>query len=146
MGVSQWHSSHVGIVRNLATNNISPQFHCVYDDFFETVHADDKEVPSQWDEFLTFQTTKSEYDNEDYVPELSDEWLNEMDLANCIQRRMERKSQQALPSRKGVNPTSTIDAAAPNLPFATKKPSPTREPSHAPSIEPAPDPTPCLPT
>jgi hypothetical protein len=39
MGSSSLHASTVGLIRNLRTNHISPQFHVVYDDLFETVHA-----------------------------------------------------------------------------------------------------------
>ena len=45
MGHSPLHASTVGLVRNLKTENISPQFHVVYDDFFETVHSSDAEAP-----------------------------------------------------------------------------------------------------
>ena len=38
MGVSPLHASTVGLILNPNTNRISPQFHCVYDDYFETVH------------------------------------------------------------------------------------------------------------
>ena len=42
VGASPNHASSVGLVRNLRTNNISPQYHLVYDDFFETVHSRDR--------------------------------------------------------------------------------------------------------
>ena len=122
---------------------------------FGTVHADDLEVPKQWDEFLTFQTTKSEYDDEDYVPELSDEWLSEPDLAERRQRPMERKSNnrplnpspqrenpssQREPNRAPeVNPTAGYDAASSQH---SPAPSPTNEPSHTPPPGPEPDPQP----
>ena len=37
LGFSKEHSTTVGLVRNLASGKISPQFHCVYDDLFHTV-------------------------------------------------------------------------------------------------------------
>ena len=37
LGFSEEHSSLVGTVRNLTTGYISPQFHLVYDDLYETV-------------------------------------------------------------------------------------------------------------
>ena len=39
LGASPLHASTVGLARNLHTGNISSQFHVVYNDFFETVHA-----------------------------------------------------------------------------------------------------------
>lgn len=38
MGLSPLHASTVGVVRNLKTGRLSPQYHVVYDDKFETVH------------------------------------------------------------------------------------------------------------
>ena len=38
MGISPMHANTVGLVRNLKTGRISPQYHLVYDDNFQTVH------------------------------------------------------------------------------------------------------------
>ena len=38
---SHLHSITVGLVRNLQTGNIIPQFNFVFDDYFETVNAGD---------------------------------------------------------------------------------------------------------
>ena len=40
IGFSHEHSSTVGLILNLRTGNISPQYHVVYDERFETVTAD----------------------------------------------------------------------------------------------------------
>ena len=45
MGTSPLHASTVGLIRNPRTNRLSPQFHCVYDDNFETVHSNDPNTP-----------------------------------------------------------------------------------------------------
>lgn len=37
LGFSPYHSTTIGLIRNLRTNNISPQYHVVYDDSFVTV-------------------------------------------------------------------------------------------------------------
>ena len=37
MGFSKMHSTKVGLVLNLLTGSISPQFHVVFDDMFSTV-------------------------------------------------------------------------------------------------------------
>ena len=65
LGVILYHASTVGTVRNLRTENISPQFHCVYDDFFETVNSTPEEEPKVWPELITFQGYLSEIDDED---------------------------------------------------------------------------------
>ena len=42
------HSTDVPLILNTTTGNVSPQYHCVYDDVFETVRRDAKSVPSLW--------------------------------------------------------------------------------------------------
>ena len=37
VGVSPQHSSTIGCILNIATGNVSPQYHVVYDDLFTTV-------------------------------------------------------------------------------------------------------------
>jgi hypothetical protein len=49
-GFSKLHSSQVPIVMNADTGKISPQFHVIFDDKFETVVsiASDKSLSEQW--------------------------------------------------------------------------------------------------
>ena len=42
VGWSTLHASNVALVRNLNTGRISPQFHVVFDNWFETVTVDDE--------------------------------------------------------------------------------------------------------
>ena len=130
VGFSPLHSSHVGLIRHLKTNNISPQFHVVYDDYFETVHADENEVPPQWDEFLTLQSRPAEYDDVDYMPDLSDEWVDDATLQARRQRRMERKETA---QRPGDHPPMSADNAEAENEFV---------PDIPPEPDPAPTPTP----
>jgi transposase InsO family protein len=37
LGVSTKHASNIGLIKNIATGYVSPQFHTIYDDFFSTV-------------------------------------------------------------------------------------------------------------
>ena len=76
VGDSPLHASTVGLVRNLKTNNISPQYHVVYDSYFETVHSDSLTPPEVWDELLIFNRYQANFDENEYVPELSNEWLS----------------------------------------------------------------------
>ena len=39
LGFSTQHSTTIGLIRNLTTNHISPQFHVVHDELFHTVHS-----------------------------------------------------------------------------------------------------------
>jgi hypothetical protein len=126
VGVSPLHTSHVGLVRHLSTNNISPQFHVVYDDYFEAVHADEHEAPPQWTDFLTFQQTSNEYDDDAFFPELSDEWVDDATLHSRKQRRMERKRQ----NRDEVNPAQPLtEEQQPDIP---PDPDPTNAPTRVP--------------
>jgi hypothetical protein len=50
VGVSPLHASNVGLILNPNTNRLSPQFHCVYDDYFETVHHSNEKPPPMWED------------------------------------------------------------------------------------------------
>ena len=54
MGWSSLHASNVALVRHLTTNHISPQFHVIFDNWFETIMVEDSlsEVP-EWDVMFT---------------------------------------------------------------------------------------------
>ena len=80
VGISPLHSSTVGLVRNLRTGNISPQFHLVFDDWFETLHATANKEPNIWQELIQLQTFANDFDDKQYVPELGKEWLNQEEL------------------------------------------------------------------
>ncbi len=82
VGVSALHASSVGLIRNLRTNNISPQFHIVYDSHFETVHSSDTTPPPVWDELIVFNRDMANFDEDQYVPELTDEWLSTKEIAD----------------------------------------------------------------
>ena len=70
MGKSPLQASTVGLIRNLRTHNISPQFHVVYEDAFETVHSGDDVTPDSWPDLLILTRFKSDYDESNFVPEL----------------------------------------------------------------------------
>ena len=76
------HASSVGLIRNLRTNNISPQFHIIYDSHFETVHSNDATPPAVWDELIVFNRDMANFEEDQYVPELSDEWLSTEEVVN----------------------------------------------------------------
>ena len=75
----------------MRTGNISPQFHIVYNDYFETVHASPDKEPEVWPEFIVFQSFRSdiEEDNENNSYELEDQWLSP--------EEMDQKREQCLP-------------------------------------------------
>jgi hypothetical protein len=93
MGFSPLHASSVALTRNLTTGNISPQFHVVYDDFFETMHTNDDNPPDVWSDLVIVQTYRAHLDDDapESIPELSDEWLNPSELANRRRHLLKRK-------------------------------------------------------
>jgi hypothetical protein len=93
MGAFPLHASTVGLIRNLCTNHISPQFHVLYDDLFETVHASASKAPASWSDLFTFIRFKSDYGDADFVPTLPDEWLTPVELSQRQQQEQAQRSQ-----------------------------------------------------
>ena len=53
LGVSKHHSSTVHLILNPETGNISPQYHCIFDDTFSTVWSDGLFDHNIWESLLT---------------------------------------------------------------------------------------------
>ena len=102
LGASPLHASTVGLVRNLYTGHISPQFHVVYDDFFETVHATAEQEPTEWPELITFQSYRLKTDDDTYVSQLDKEWLSpeELTLWQIEQAERRERGDNKLPSEQ----------------------------------------------
>ena len=79
---SLYHSSTIGLIRNLRTGNISPQFHVLYDDYFETVFSSPEQEPDSWEKIVVFQSFRSslEEDDEFLNYDLDPEWLTDTEL------------------------------------------------------------------
>jgi hypothetical protein len=75
------------MVRTLQTGSITPQYHLVFDDFFETVFSDGEQEPSVWPELVTFQSFANDFDDKGYHPELANEWLNPDELQERVTRQ-----------------------------------------------------------
>ena len=67
---SKLHSSTVGLVMNLNSKRVSPQYHVVYDDEFQTTYAPEEHKPATWD---TLFSRRILYTNEPF--DLSPEWM-----------------------------------------------------------------------
>ena len=114
VGASPVHASTVGLIRHLTTENISPQFHCVYDDFFETIDSTDEQEPAVWPELVVVQSFRSEFNDEDYVPQLPDEWLTPAELEAKYprapsQREMSRGIGAEAPRPPTETPNNTVE-------------------------------------
>ena len=82
LGWSPLHASNVALVRNLKTGYISPQFHLIFDNWFETVVTDDSEdPPAIWEVLVTNSYFRSNLDPDDLNNlDLGDEWLSADEL------------------------------------------------------------------
>ena len=79
VGFSKDHSSSVALILNHRTGKISPQFHCVFDNFFQTVCgvADANEInlnAIDWDYFIELTGTDKFFEDSDDPPPLHHDW------------------------------------------------------------------------
>jgi hypothetical protein len=72
MGASPLHASTVALTRNLQTGSITPQFHVVFDDFFETVYSDASKPPPNWEELIIFNSFRADINEDSNIPELTE--------------------------------------------------------------------------
>ena len=92
LGFSPFHSSTVGLVLNLQTKSISPQWHIVVDDGFTTVFRNDDTAVPTWEKLLTTRGARLRHQVDDEVDyDLSDEWLTEEERISRDQDRRRRQ-------------------------------------------------------
>ena len=101
LGYSNDHSSLVANVRHLKTGHVSPQYHCVFDDRFETVFSTgenqavtDAITDLLWDSSRELYA-KNEYDKDDLLvyepPPLEEIWLDEDERVEARKRRFKQR-------------------------------------------------------
>ena len=119
MGASTMHASTVGLVRNLQSGSITAQFHCVYDDFFETVHSGPEQEPPAWEHLVTFERFRNELEP-DSEPDLSDDWLSPEELHDRRQQQADHHGRRQQEGHTNMDPgthnDSPIDALADGTP------------------------------
>ena len=135
LGYSDEHSSLVANIRHLGTGHVSPQYHCVFDDLFQTVFSDGDNQPvvdaicnNLWDNNRE-QYAEEEYDADGMLvyqpPPLDEVWLSEPDRRERKdrlrkqqqrRRRIEQDLIDALPSQL------TPPSSAPALPTNSRPP------------------------
>ena len=71
LGISKRHSSNVPQVLHLSTGAIPPQYHVVFDDYFQTVSSTEVDVSQSWKNLFTY-LTQQWFDEEDLNEEVSD--------------------------------------------------------------------------
>ena len=85
VGVSPLHAENVALVRNLSSGFLSPQFHVVFDDWFETCYSSADQIPPTWEDMCIFDRFETVFDQVDKdgkpiaPPPLANEWLSPND-------------------------------------------------------------------
>ena len=102
LGFSEEHSTLVGNVRHLKTGHVSPQYHCVFDDLFETVFASapNKEVLFEAISNLLWENNRELYAEDEFdnggnliytPPPLDNVWLTEPERRDRNARLKEQR-------------------------------------------------------
>jgi len=135
VGYSPLHASSVGMIRNLNTHYVSPQFHVMYDDFFETVHSTEGSPPSPeiWERLYTFNRSQVDWDIE--PPDLAVEWLSPGERHARRAKQQENHRGPTVPRGSSAQrePDGTTEGATPAI---------SQEDVQAPLVEEAPAPSP----
>ena len=101
MGWSSSHAASVAVVRNLMTGNLSPQFHVVFDPWFETVSEQGDDItPATWDVLVTNYRHENEFDSEDLSDRhLHDDWLSKEELLEKRTQEAQKRASMMRPKR-----------------------------------------------
>ena len=125
LGVSPYHSQKsVGLIRNLTTHRVSPQFHVVYDAQFSTTLATEEEPPSTWADLVRYSRIQNPVETKEgdphYIPyKLHNEWLDEEER---LTRREEETRQQLNEERKSIIRSVKKDLNVEEDPWKAKPP------------------------
>ncbi len=89
LGFSKEHSSSIGLIRNLRTGFVTPQYHVVYDEVFSTVAADEVVLDDfAWQNLLLTgrdHALQGENLPDDQLPPLHEDWLTDAERRGPIQ-------------------------------------------------------------
>ena len=130
LGVSPSHSSTVGLILNIATGYVSPQYHVVYDDLFssvpnaETGGALQPDVfhGSFWDQLVASGLERlddGDYADEPDPPPLHHDWMTNDELDALQRQRNDAERVNALPLPPALPPAPPLPpegAPAPLVP------------------------------
>ena len=143
LGRSREHAGSVGLIRNLKTGGVSPQFNVVYDDQFTTVGSDitrdNIPVPEGFDELLKYSR---EYllDPEDIgKPKSHVDKVLDVERVDNIDKASRKKKVSFAPEGVKTEDNSASDTV--QQPAAEQEQEPRAQPSAQPSNEPASIPT-----
>jgi Reverse transcriptase (RNA-dependent DNA polymerase) len=92
LGLSRLHASSIPLALNLDTGHISPQFHCVFDDWFTTVAGDSSTQPDldsqTWKDLFAGSRFQYPFDD-DKAPSLGPEWTTDHEELARVRARHE---------------------------------------------------------
>ena len=131
MGIDPNHAETVPLVRNLKTGYLSPQYHVVFDDWFETCYSSDDQPPSNWEDMCIFNRYETVFDQGITPPQLGDEWLSPAELASkrlSKAVRQGRKLYQDLHKSKEIKEDLSYDPPSDSRPQTREPMAQTREP------------------
>lgn len=137
LGFSEDHSSSVALVRHLKTGHVSPQFHIVVDDKFQTVYGGEMD-PDVYDAVCNrlWDTDREQYAIDEYdaegekvysPPPLDDVWLDESerrevrkrkDIITSRRRRMQLRDKE-LEESIGKVPSPPVRQSKPRTPLTS---------------------------
>ena len=140
LGSSPVHAETVALICNLSTGYLSPQYHVVFDDKFETVYADEDSEPPEWERLCILERYETAFDEGVTPPSLADEWLSPQERQQQQLRRPEpalrqgRKLYQDLHHKEPPEepppsdpPPKPVQLPTPRRPPDKPRSSPTRE-------------------
>jgi hypothetical protein len=157
LGLSRAHSTTVALVLNPVTGYVSPQYHCVFDDHFSTVHGDDAPFTADiWNSLVSSNLEKHEdiYADEQgnvHIPPDATEWSTGQPLGTRPQAPPEPPDPPHQPPRLQRENMPVTEPAAnippPQVTFDLETPGPTVPPTtQRVSSSPTPPPPPAAPT
>jgi hypothetical protein len=117
MGISPSHASSVHLVRNLQMGRSTPQYHLVFDNFFETVFSDGEQEPSVWPDLVVFNSFANSFDDGDYRPELATEWLNPVKLEHRVAAQERECDRLVRGNSNAIMTTTSAKSKMTNVPM-----------------------------
>ena len=141
LGLSPAHASSVPLVLNLETGAVTPQFHIVFDDWFNTVTADPHDIPNftdaEWTDLLGDHSHSYHHPDDTDASDPMDGASFPSPRSSADQRHFERAESAANTHQPG-----TPLAAPPIPPHVPSSSSPPTPPSASPPSPDAPPPPP----
>ena len=117
LGFSRQHSSTIGLMQNLETGTISPQFHIVFDELFTTVHSVNED-DATWIELFVSERDyygpdeDEDEDDDTAFPDIDPEWLPIAELPLLVTNELlPIPADAAIPNQPApvINPPAPVE-------------------------------------